>query len=95
MAQYLLSVHSVERVVSAPMTDDEMPQSYKHIGTLEDEIESAGARALSGGLHGRRPRLCHRTKPDSTSTYLPGRRRCRARPMASSFSAAIADGQNG
>jgi hypothetical protein len=32
LAQYLLSVHSVEGEVSAPMTDDQVQQSYQQIG---------------------------------------------------------------
>ncbi len=51
MTKYLLSVHSVEGEVSAPMTDEQMQQSYKQIGTLEEEMKSAGAWVFSGRLH--------------------------------------------
>src|SRR5713226_3634261 len=51
MTQYLLSVHSVEGEVSAPMTDEQMQQSYKQISTLEEEMKSAGAWVFSGRLH--------------------------------------------
>ena len=51
MTQYLLSVHSVEGEVSAPMTDEQMQQFYKQIGALEEEMKSAGAWVFSGRLH--------------------------------------------
>ena len=51
MTQYLLSVHSVEGKVSAPMSDEQMQQSYKQISALEEELKSAGAWVFSGRLH--------------------------------------------
>ncbi|MEU4497532.1 YciI family protein [Streptomyces sp. NPDC023998] len=51
MTQYMLSVHSVEGEARAPMTDEEMRQSYQRIGILETEMKSAGAWAFSGRLH--------------------------------------------
>ena len=51
MAQYLLSVHSVEGEVREPMTEQEMQQSWKQISILEKEMMSAGAWVFSGRLH--------------------------------------------
>jgi hypothetical protein len=51
MTHYLLSVHSVEGVVREPMTDEEMQQSHKQLGVLEQEMRSAGAWVVSGRLH--------------------------------------------
>ena len=34
MAQYLLSVHSVEGQIDTPMTDEEMQESWKQIQAL-------------------------------------------------------------
>ena len=51
MAQYLLSVHSVEGEVREPMTDEEMRQGFKQVGTLEAEMKSAGAWLFGGRLH--------------------------------------------
>jgi len=51
MAQYLLSVHSVEGEVREPMTEQEMQQSWKQVGILEKEMMSAGAWVFSGRLH--------------------------------------------
>jgi hypothetical protein len=51
MAQYLLSVHSVEGEVGAPMTDEEMQQSWKQIQVLNEELKSAGAWVFGGALH--------------------------------------------
>src|SRR5258708_6844359 len=50
MAQYMLSVHSVEGEVGDPMTDEEMQQTWKQIQVLEEEIKSAGAWFFSGRL---------------------------------------------
>src|SRR5881409_2166844 len=50
MAQYLLSVHSVEGEVGDPMTDEEMQQSWKQIQVLEEEMKSAGVWFFSGRL---------------------------------------------
>ena len=51
MAQYLLSVHSVEGEARDPMTDEEMQQSWKQIQLLNEELKSAGAWLFSGRLH--------------------------------------------
>ena len=51
MPRYLLSVHSVEGEAREPMTDEEMQQSYKQLGLLEEEMRSTGAWLLSGRLH--------------------------------------------
>jgi hypothetical protein len=52
MAQYLLSVNSVEGKPREPMTDEEMQESYKRILTLEEEMKQSGAWLFSGRLHG-------------------------------------------
>jgi hypothetical protein len=51
MAKYLLSVHSVEGAVRAPMTDEEMRQLFSKVSALEGEMRSAGAWVFSGRLH--------------------------------------------
>jgi hypothetical protein len=51
MTHYLLSVHSVEGEVREPMTDEELQQSHKQVGILEQEMKSAGAWVFSGRLH--------------------------------------------
>ena len=51
MAQYLLSVHSVDGEARDPMTDEEMQQSWKQIQLLNEELKSAGAWLFSGRLH--------------------------------------------
>jgi hypothetical protein len=51
MAQYLLSVHSVEGEAGDPMTDEERQQSWKQIEALNEELKSAGAWVFSGRLH--------------------------------------------
>ena len=51
MTHYLLSVHSVEGEIREPMTDQEMQQSHKQLGILEQEMKSAGAWVFSGRLH--------------------------------------------
>jgi hypothetical protein len=51
MAQYLLSVHSVDGEVRDPMTDEEMQQFMERVGALEAELKSAGAWVFSGRLH--------------------------------------------
>ena len=51
MGQYLLSVHWVEGEVREPMTDEEMQQSHKQLGILEEQMRSAGAWVFSGRLH--------------------------------------------
>ncbi len=54
MAQYLLSVHTVDGEVGDvgdPMTDEEMQQSWKQIQVLNEELRSAGAWVFGGALH--------------------------------------------
>jgi hypothetical protein len=51
MAQYLLSLHSVEGEVGEPMTDQEMQHSWKQIQALNEEMRSAGAWVFGGALH--------------------------------------------
>ncbi len=51
MAHYLLSAYSVAGEVREPTTDEEMQQSYKQLGVLEEEMKSAGAWVFSGRLH--------------------------------------------
>jgi hypothetical protein len=51
MTQYMLSVHSVEGEVRDPMIDEEMRQSHRQLGILEEELKSAGAWVFSGRLH--------------------------------------------
>jgi hypothetical protein len=51
VAQYLLSVHSIEGEVREPMTDEEMQQSWAQIQVLNEELKSAGAWLFSGRLH--------------------------------------------
>ena len=50
MPQYLLSAHSVVGQVREPMTDEEMAQSYKQIGVLEEEMKTTGTWLFSGRL---------------------------------------------
>jgi hypothetical protein len=51
MTHYLLSVHSVQGEVREPMTDEELARSHRQLGTLEEELRSAGAWVFSGRLH--------------------------------------------
>ena len=51
MAQYLLSVHSVEGETSPAMSDEEMQQSWKRIQVLNEELRAAGAWVFGGALH--------------------------------------------
>src|SRR5436190_7718157 len=51
MAQYLLSVHTVQGEAREPMTEEEMRQFMERVGVLEEEIKSAGAWVFSGRLH--------------------------------------------
>ncbi|MFL5962685.1 MAG: YciI family protein [Gaiellaceae bacterium] len=51
MAQYLLSVHSVEGEARDPMTEEEMQQFMERVGLLEQEMKSAGAWMFGGALH--------------------------------------------
>ncbi len=50
MAQYLLSVHSVEGEVGDPMTDEEMQRSWKQIQVLNEEMKASGAWVFAGRL---------------------------------------------
>jgi hypothetical protein len=51
MPRYLLSVHVVEGAARAPMTDEQMQQSWQAIQALEADMKSAGAWVFSGRLH--------------------------------------------
>jgi hypothetical protein len=51
MAQYMLSVHSVEGEAREPMSDEQKRRSYEAIGTLEAALKSDGAWVYSGRLH--------------------------------------------
>jgi hypothetical protein len=51
MAQYLLSVHSVDCEVRDPMADEEMRLFMQRVGALEEEMKSAGAWLFGGALH--------------------------------------------
>jgi hypothetical protein len=51
VAQYLLSVHSVEGEVG-DLTDEERQRSWKQIQVLNEELRSAGAWVFGGALHG-------------------------------------------
>ncbi|WP_329045683.1 YciI family protein [Amycolatopsis sp. NBC_01488] len=51
MTQYLLSAHSVEGEVRAPMTEEQMRQTYTQVMALEAELKSAGAWVFGGRLH--------------------------------------------
>jgi hypothetical protein len=51
MTRYLLSVHTVAGETRAPMTDEEMHESYERLGSVEQEMQSTGAWVFSGRLH--------------------------------------------
>jgi hypothetical protein len=51
MAQYLLSVHSVDGEPGNPMTDEEMQQFMNRVGVLEAEMKSSRAWVFGGRLH--------------------------------------------
>jgi hypothetical protein len=51
MAQYLLSMHSVEGEVSEPMTDEQMQVFMKRVNDLEEEMRSSGTYLFGGALH--------------------------------------------
>lgn len=51
MAQYLLSVHSVEGESRPPMTDEEMQGFMRRVGVLEEDMNSVGALVFSARLH--------------------------------------------
>lgn len=50
MPRYLLSVHTADGEPRPPMTEEQMQQSWRAIGALEEEIKSAGAWVFSGRL---------------------------------------------
>ncbi len=50
MAQYMLSVHSVEGEAREPMSSEEMQQQWKQIQVLEEEMNAVGALVFSGRL---------------------------------------------
>jgi hypothetical protein len=51
MAQYLLSVHSVEGEAGPPMNAEEMQRFSGRIGALEEDMRSSGAWVFSGRLN--------------------------------------------
>jgi hypothetical protein len=51
MSHYLLSVHSVEGQPRDAMTDEEVQQSHKQLGVLEQDMKATGAWVVSGRLH--------------------------------------------
>ena len=51
MTRYMLSVHSSEREVRPPLTEEEMRQMHKQMGVLEDEMKSTGTWVFSARLH--------------------------------------------
>ena len=72
MAQYLLSLHNVEGETSAPMTDEEMQQSWKEMQALNEEMKSAGAWVFGGALHGpETATVVHATGGDAVTTDGP------------------------
>jgi hypothetical protein len=50
MAQYLLSVHTVEGEERGPTTDDQMQEMMRRISELEQEMSAADALVYSGRL---------------------------------------------
>lgn len=52
MAQYLLSVHTVDDdAAREPRTDAEVQESWRRISSLEEEMKARGAWLFSGRLH--------------------------------------------
>jgi hypothetical protein len=51
MAQYLLSVHSVEGEVGEQMAGEEMQQFMARVRALEEELKSSGSWVFGGRLH--------------------------------------------
>ena len=49
MAQYLLSVHSVEGEAAPSPSDEEMQRYMEQIHALEDELKSTASAGSSGG----------------------------------------------
>jgi len=52
MAQYLLSVHSVEGEAAPSPSDEEMQRYMEQIHALEDELKSTESWVFGGALHG-------------------------------------------
>ena len=52
MAEYLLSVHSVDGEATGPRSDEEMHGYMERIGKLEEEMKSGDAWVFSARLHG-------------------------------------------
>jgi hypothetical protein len=53
MSQYLLSVYEVEgQVEGSPATPEEMQSFMARVVALEEEMETSGAFAFGGALHG-------------------------------------------
>jgi hypothetical protein len=50
MAQYLLSLHTVDGEPREPMTDEQMQELMRRIGELEQEMNAADALVYSGRL---------------------------------------------
>ena len=50
MAQYLLSVHSVEGESREPVSDEQMREFMRNVGELEAEMNAADALVYSGRL---------------------------------------------
>ncbi|HET7013222.1 MAG TPA: YciI family protein [Streptosporangiaceae bacterium] len=51
MTQYLLSVHHSGGDV-APLSSEEMEQSFKDVDTFNSELQASGNWVFAGGLHG-------------------------------------------
>ncbi|HXS66743.1 MAG TPA: YciI family protein [Streptosporangiaceae bacterium] len=51
MTQYLLSVHHSGEDV-APLSSQEMEQSFKDVDTFNSELQASGNWVFAGGLHG-------------------------------------------
>ncbi|TDD65345.1 hypothetical protein E1262_25595 [Jiangella aurantiaca] len=51
MPHYLLSVHSVAGEPREPMTDEEMQESHRRLGEIEEGMRSSGTWVFSGRLH--------------------------------------------
>lgn len=52
VAQYLLSVHTVEGEARAPMTDEHMQEFMRNVRELERDMTSADALVYTGRLQG-------------------------------------------
>lgn len=51
MAQYLLSVHTVDGETREPMTEAEMQETWQQMSRLEADMKSTGTWLYSGRLH--------------------------------------------